>query len=105
MVISNKKIKKMTDLLELSKQVPNLKIEISANELLDAMRSIVEEIVERYENVEQPEQYLTPKITAERLDVTLGTLWRWSKENYLNHVAIGGKRRYKLSDIERILKV
>jgi hypothetical protein len=94
----------MTNVLELSNQIPNLKIEVSASELLETLRTITAETVERYTKVEKQEQYLTRKQTAKMLDVDLSTLWRWDKESYLLAVAIGGKRRYKLSDIERILR-
>ena len=93
----------MTNVLELSKQIPSLKIEVSATDLLETVRNVATEIIEHYAKVEPPEQYLTPKITTRKLDVSLSTLWRWDKEDYLKPVAIGGKRRYRLSDVERIL--
>jgi hypothetical protein len=89
---------------ELLIKAPGLKVEISASELMDAMRSVAEEIIERYEKKEQPEQYLTRKQTAQMLDVDLSSLWRWDRQNYLCPIEIGGKRRYKLSDLNRILK-
>jgi predicted site-specific integrase-resolvase len=69
------------------------------------MRTVTTEIIERYEKTEKPEQFLSRKQTAKMLDVDLSTLWRWDKEQYLLTIAIGGKRRYKLSDVERILKL
>ena len=46
-----------------------------------------------------------PSVTkvAEILDVNKTTLWRWAKAGYLVPIEIGGKRRYKMSDIKRIL--
>ncbi len=67
-----------------------------ANNLLSGARAI-------YEKAEEPEQYLTTKKVCELLQITHSTAWRWNKENYLNVVRIGGKVRYKLSDVERIL--
>jgi hypothetical protein len=96
--------KKMNDVLKLAKEFPALKLEVSAEDLLTMMRTITEETVERFTKVEKQEQYLTRKQTANMLDVDLSTLWRWDKESYLLTVAIGGKRRYKLSDVERILR-
>jgi hypothetical protein len=72
----------MKNVLELSKEIPNLKVEISAEELLETMRNVVTEIVERYEKTEKPEQFLTRKQTSQMLDVDLSTLWRWDKEQY-----------------------
>ena len=69
-----------------------------ANQLLEGARLI-------YERKEVPEQYLTRKQAAELLDVNLTTLWRWNNEKYLCPVVVGANRcRYRLSDIERILK-
>ncbi len=32
------------------------------------------------------------------------TLWRWAKQKYLTPVEIGGKRRYKMSEVKRLLE-
>jgi len=93
------------NILQLSKEIPNLKVEVLAKDLVVAMETVATGIIERYENVEEPEQYLTRKATAQMLDVDLSTLWRWDKEQYLEVVKIGGKRRHRLSDIKRILGV
>jgi hypothetical protein len=44
------------------------------------------------------------KQAAEMLDVDLSTLWRWNNENYLSAIEVGGKRRYKLSEVNKILR-
>ena len=49
------------------------------------------------------ETHVTPQKTAEIFDVDPSTLWRWRKRNYLVPVEVGGLRRYKMSDIQRIL--
>ncbi|GHV09841.1 hypothetical protein FACS1894162_1420 [Bacteroidia bacterium] len=68
-----------------------------ANQILSGARTI-------YEKKEQPEQYLTRKQAAEILDVDLSTLWRWNNEKYLCPIEIGGKRKYKLSEVNKILR-
>ena len=93
----------MKNVLELAKEFPTLKLEITAEDLEGMMRKVVAEIIERYENAEQSETYVTRKRTAEMLDVDLSTLWRYDKIGYLQPVQIGGKRRYKQSDIDKIL--
>ena len=37
------------------------------------------------------------------LGVDKSTLWRWSKQNYLAPIEVGGKRVYKVSDVKQIL--
>ena len=32
------------------------------------------------------------------------TLWRWAKVGYLVPINVGGKRRYRMSDVKRILE-
>ena len=51
---------------------------------------------------------ITVAITLEDLrrfhqEVNPSSLWRWRKRGYLVPAEIGGKRRYKMSDIRRIL--
>lgn len=48
-------------------------------------------------------RYLSIKQVCEMLDVDPSSLWRWRKRGYLVPAEIGGKRRYKMSDIRRIL--
>lgn len=50
------------------------------------------------------EQYLTPKEAAKALGKSIGTLWRWEKENYLSPIRVGRSTRYKKSDILRIME-
>lgn len=52
---------------------------------------------------DKSERYLSIKQACEMLGVDPSTLWRWRKRNYLVPVEIGGKRRYRLSEIRRML--
>ena len=49
------------------------------------------------------ETYPSADKVAEMLSVSKPTLWRWEKSGYLIPVRIGGKVRYKMSDVKRIL--
>lgn len=49
------------------------------------------------------ETYPSAKKVAEILDVNESTLFRWRKKGYLVPIEIGGKRRYKMSDVNKIL--
>lgn len=55
------------------------------------------------DEVKEEEKFLTPTQVAKMLDTTRSTLWRWDKNNYLKPVYIGGKPRYKESDIKSLL--
>lgn len=47
---------------------------------------------------------LTPDSAASTLTVSLTTLWRWAKSGYLTPIYIGGKKRYRRSDVMAILE-
>lgn len=49
------------------------------------------------------ETLYTIEYVAEKLSVNRSTLWRWDKNGYLKVIEIGGQRRYRKSDIDRIL--
>ncbi|MDR1054874.1 MAG: helix-turn-helix domain-containing protein [Prevotellaceae bacterium] len=96
-----------TVLYELLNESPNIKIEISLANLIEAIdysvKSTRDELEAQIRDSHQ-EQYLSPDRAAELLDVTKPTLWRWDKNDYLKPVSIGGKRRYRYSDLKRILE-
>lgn len=50
------------------------------------------------------EKLLTVSAVAEMLQVDRSTLFRWSQVDYLKPIEVGGKKRYRLSDVNRIIK-
>ena len=97
----------MNDLINLSEKYPNLNITIGLAVLIEFAKFLVCETKIQLEQTisdEKEIEYLTPNRAAELLGVTLSTLWRWKVRNYLEPVSIGGKRRYRSTDIDRILK-
>ena len=51
----------------------------------------------------QPEKYLTVDQVAEMLSVSRVTLWSWDKKGILEAQRFGNLKRYKLSDIEKMM--
>jgi len=95
------------DLITLAKEVPNLTISVTLSDLFEFSEELVRNSKKQLEQIisdEATEKYLSIDKTAELLGVDKSTLWRFGKRNYLNPVEIGGRRRYKLSDINKILK-
>ena len=95
------------NILQLLKENPNITISISLGELMEANAFLVSETRKSLEQIiqdEAQEKYLSIEKTAELLDVNKTTLWRWNKSGYLKNIEIGGKRRYPLSSINKILK-
>ena len=70
-----------------------------ASELVDAARAELEAVI----TAQRSEKYLSADKVAQMLDVDRTTLWRWNKRDYLRHIEVGGKRRYKMSDVQRLL--
>ena len=82
----------------------NIIISLTGEQLSEFASQILSGAREIYENQKEPEQYLSRKQTSQRLETDLSSLWRWQQKGYLVPVRVGGKVRYKLSDINKILK-
>ena len=76
----------------------------------DLKQTIIETVKEAKRNMEKDialnnsEVLLTTNQVLERLSISRTTLWHWVKKRYIIPVEIGGKQRYKLSDVNAILK-
>lgn len=70
-----------------------------ADYLIDKTKKELEETVIS----DKAETYPTPKQVSEILGVDLTTLWRWANKQYLVPIEVGGKRRYRMSDVKAIL--
>lgn len=70
-----------------------------ANQILLGAKSIA---MLEAEAAATSDQLLTIDEAARLLSVSKMTLYRWDKNGYLKKVEIGGKRRYRKSDIERL---
>ena len=70
-----------------------------ANQILLGAKSIA---MLEAEAAATSDQLLTIDEAAKLLSVSKMTLYRWDKNSYLKKVEIGGKRRYRKSDIERL---
>ena len=95
------------DLIELAKRCPDLAITVRLADLVEANRGLIEETKrELAQSLEasKPETYLTREKVMEMLEVSPTTLWRWKKCGYLIPISIGHKRRYRHSDILKILE-
>ena len=76
----------------------------------DLKQTIIETVMEAKRNMEKDialnnsDVLLTTNQVLERLSISRTTLWHWVKKRYIIPVEIGGKQRYKLSDVNAILK-
>jgi excisionase family DNA binding protein len=89
------------------KNNPNVNITVSAADLqkvVDYAISRTRSEFEESKNDSKSEAYYTIAETAKELKVSKVTLFRWNRDGYLTHISIGGKRRYKVSDINNLKK-
>ena len=97
----------MAKLLELVESHPDVIISIRAADLLAANEELIRRTRQELEQLitdANTETYPSAKKVAELLDVDKSTLWRWAKVGYLVPINVGGKRRYRMSDVNRILE-
>lgn len=73
--------------------------EVIRDTVLETKRELEAEIAKNKSDV-----LLTTDEVAERLSVTARTLYNWERNKFLCPIEVGGKRRYKLSDINEILR-
>lgn len=88
---------------EILKSGTNVQLVINALDLKEAFLQWSEE-VKSEEKQPQVENYLTSPETARRLGVDESTLWRWDKSGYLKKLKVGGKVRYRESDVIKLME-
>ena len=94
-------------LSQLAKEMPGVTINVGLADLTAWHKEIIADVKKELEETiaeQKAETHVSPKRAAEIFDVDLSTLYRWKDRGYLVPVEVGGKRRYKMSDINRILK-
>lgn len=94
------------DIAELAKHCPDVTISIKIGDLMEANKQLVEDVrssLEKQIRDENEEKYLSSDDVCEMLDVSKPKLWRWEKMEYLIPLRVGGKVRYKLSEVKQIL--
>lgn len=97
----------MIDILTLAKEAPGTIIAVRADDLVEANNRLIDQVradLERELAERNTATLLTREMVLEQLNVSTTTLWRWEKRGYLIPVEVGGQRRYKSTDIKRILE-
>jgi DNA-binding transcriptional regulator YiaG len=94
-------------LIDAAKQCPEMIVSIKVGDLVEANNLLLEQARARLEQKiadASAETYLSKDKVCEMLDVSVTTLWRWEKVGYLVPLNFGGQKRYRKSDIEKILE-
>ncbi len=94
------------NLIALAKACPDVTISIKIGDLIEANEALVAQTKEQLEQIindQSVETYPSREKVAELLDVDKSTLWRWAKRGLFVPIEVGGKRRYRMSDVRRML--
>lgn len=81
----------------------NIQISTNVKDLQDLAEYCIERGRKEKTEPEDPEEYLTPAEYAKALKISLVTLWSWDKKNITRPLRIGNAKRYRRSDLEKIL--
>ena len=95
-----------TDIKELVKNCTQVMVTIGLDDLRIWHKEVIADTRRELEEIvisDKAETYPTPNQVSEILHCDLSTLWRWAKKGYLVPLEIGGKRRYKMSEVKGIL--
>lgn len=87
--------------------MPGVTVNIGLADLSEWHREVIANTKKELEESimeQKAESYVSPKKASEIFGVDLSTLHRWKHKGYLTPIEVGGKRRYKMSDINRILE-
>lgn len=88
---------------DIIKSGANVSITVNAFDLREFFLSLVSEQIDKVDS-KPSEIYITAEEVSKKLSVDKSTLWRWDKSGYLPKIKMGGKIRYRLSDIEKLMK-
>ena len=95
------------DLIALAREYPDITISVKLADLLEANAQLIANTKKELEQSlteASTETYQTREEAMRLLSVGETTLWRWQKSGYLVPISVGGKKRYRTSDVKRILE-
>ena len=84
----------------------NITISVGMTDLREIVLDIIQQAKRELEDLviaQKSETYVSRQRACEMLDVDYSTIWRWGQRKYLVPCSAGGKKRYKMSDINRLL--
>ena len=97
------------DLFELLREFPEANLTVHAGDLGHFARELLAEARQDFERERaaiaegKTEEYLTPEMVKTLLRISESTLYRMAKTKILIPVFVGGQKRYRRSDLDKIL--
>lgn len=97
------------DLFEFLREFPEATLTVQAGDLGHFARELLAEARQDFERERaaiaegKTEEYLTPEMVKTLLRISESTLFRMAKAKILVTVFVGGQKRYRRSDLDKIL--
>ena len=97
------------DLFELLREFPEATLTVHAGDLGHFARELLAEARQDFERERaaiaegKTEEYLTPEMVKTLLRISESTLYRMAKAKILVTVFVGGQKRYRRSDLDKLL--
>ena len=97
------------DLFERLREFPEANLTVHAGDLGHFARELLAEARQNFERERaaiaegKTEEYLTPEMVKTLLRISESTLFRMAKAKILVTVFVGGQKRYRRSDLDKIL--
>lgn len=82
-------------------QLQNIAL-INLEDLRLVINETVNRCIEKYIEKNEEDTMITVKEALGILRVDKSTLWHWDKEGYLKKIHVGGKVRYRESEVKKI---
>jgi len=81
-----------------------INVTLTPEQLIEVIDYVVQKTKNEFEQElikKNVETYMNSKELCKFLDIDDTTLWRWEKRSYITPIYVGGKKRYKRSEIEK----
>ena len=93
------------NLSELITTGANVTVNVTPTDLKNFAQELANEIIAREKPVPtKNEKLLTTEEVCDMLSISRVTAWQWDKKGIIKPVRIGNMKRYRLADIETIIK-
>ncbi len=94
------------DILEMATRMPNAIFQINAGDLCEFAHKLISQAADiarlQLERADLSKELLTIDEVSAMLKVSKMTLYRWDKAGLLTKIEVGGKRRYRRSEVEAL---
>lgn len=97
----------MNNLNEIIRDNPNIIIQVTGADLLQFAKNVAKEV--RQQAIKDTQDFMSEKLlsgkeAAKLCGVGFTTFWRWVRDGKVTQVKGAGKPRYRLSDIQKLMK-